>query len=76
MKACFLILSVLTLQALAGCSMENSVASTRVVSPGLAPAIDPSIPTVTITAKRMTPAEKLAYDQSVNTQLIALKSVE
>ncbi|MBC7573281.1 MAG: hypothetical protein H7244_02975 [Herminiimonas sp.] len=56
--------------------MENSVASTRVVSPGLAPAIDPSIPTVTITAKRMTPAEKLAYDQSVNTQLIALKSVE
>jgi hypothetical protein len=76
MKAPVLILLILSLQTLSGCSAENSLASKAVPPHAAALSIDPSIPTVTITARRMTPSEKLAYDQSQSTTLAALKTVE
>ncbi len=66
--------SLLALLALAGCSSNQSATSPMDV--GAAAGVDSRIPYLTITGKRMTPAEKAAYDQGIDVQIARYKAVE
>lgn len=67
------ILSLATL--LAACSAEQSRdASPSAATQAARNVINPSIPAVTVTARRMTTAEKLAYDHTPAVNVAGLQS--
>ncbi len=65
---------LLALTALAGCSANQSASSPMDV--GATTGADPRVPSLVITEKRMTPAQKAAYDQGIDVQITQLKAVE
>ena len=69
-----LIASLLTLAALAGCSANQSLSSS--MDAGATAGTDQRVPSLVITEKRMTPAQKAAYDQGIDVQITQLKAVE
>lgn len=69
-----LIAALLTMLALAGCSANQSVSSPMDV--GATAGTESRIPSLVITEKRMTPAEKAAYDQGIDVQITRFKAVE
>lgn len=71
MKAIALLTALSLAAALAACSAEPSR--------GQAPqarhtTVDPSIPALTVSARRMTDGEKLAYDRSLTVNIAGLKT--
>ena len=74
MSKSVLIASLLSLAALAGCSANQSASSP--MDPGATAGADRRIPSLVITEKRMTPAQKAAYDQGIDVQITQLKAVE
>ena len=69
MKVIFFLTTLSLSVMLAGCSAEASFAPAVQVERNV---IDPSIPAVTISTRRMTDVEKLAYDQSLAVKVAAL----
>ena len=69
-----LMATLLSLAALAGCSANQSASSP--LDAGATAGADRRIPSLVITEKRMTPAQKAAYDQGVDVQITQLKAVE
>ena len=66
--------ALMTLLALAGCSSNQSAYSP--MDAGATAGADPRIPSLVITEKCMTAAEKAAYDQGIDVQISRLKAVE
>lgn len=69
-----LVVASLSAAVLAGCSAEASVATVNPAAVSAAKSalvIDPAIPALTIVARRMSPADKFAYDQERNSTINA-----
>ena len=69
-----LMAALLTMLTLAGCSANQSASSPMDV--GATAGAEARIPSLVITEKRMTPAQKAAYDQGIDVQITSLKAVE
>ncbi len=71
MKAIALLATLSLMTTLAGCSAEQPGRPAPQAAHGT---VDPSIPAVTITARRMSASEKLAYDRSLTANVAGLKT--
>ncbi|MBC7414528.1 MAG: hypothetical protein H7327_06300 [Herminiimonas sp.] len=69
-----LIAAAFSMLVLAGCSSGPATPAAQ-TNAGMT-GVDPLIPAKVITARRMTTAEKAAYDQGIDTQITRLKQVE
>ena len=70
MKVIVSLTTLLLAVLLAGCSVEQSRGPAPQATRNV---VDPSIPAVTITARRMTDSEKLAYDRGLSVHVAGLK---
>ena len=73
MKAILSCLIMLLSCTLVGCDGSQPFIARTVAPAPNAGLIDPAIPTVTVTARRLSTAEKLAYDQAAEVRLASLK---